>query len=73
MTEPTRANAANRPRLSWTNRARIMLVLAPVLLPLTLLLSAVYALGPAAKAWWWHAAFRDELCDWYRLVYRVAR
>jgi hypothetical protein len=66
-------SAAKAPRLSYTNRARIILALTPILFPLSMVWSAIYALGPAAKSWWWHAGFKDEARDWYRSVYRVAR
>lgn len=60
---------------SATTRARIVLALMPLILPLNFLWWIVCAFGAAGQTWWETFRFgaRDTLRFWYREVYRPAR
>jgi hypothetical protein len=61
--------------LSATNRARVVLMLAPVVVPLSVAWWIVCAFGAAGQAWWetFRYGLSDTLRFWYRYVYRPAR
>lgn len=68
-------DAASKPRVSYTNRARIALVLTPLWLPLTLVWWVACSFGAAASAWWETLSYGagDTWRLFYRQVYRVSR
>jgi hypothetical protein len=61
--------------ISATARARIVLALTPLLVPVSLLWWLVCAFGAAGQAWWetFSLGARDTFRFWYRDVYRPAR
>lgn len=61
-------NAARKPRVSYTNRARLALLLTPIWLPLTLLWWIACSFGAAASEWW--ETFSYGVADTRRLLYR---
>ena len=73
---PDRApDHAKSRRLTYTSRARFLLVIAPVWIPAALAADALYALISGARrfgeSFGW--AVRSTGRFWYRDVYRVAR
>lgn len=59
-------------KLSYTNRARVLVALSPIFLPLILLEALPYAIWRAVGQFWWYADFSGALRLWYRNVWRVA-
>lgn len=56
-----------------TNRARVLLLLTPIILPLAFLVDGLGAIPYALKEWWSVSGWNTTAIEWYRDVYRPAR
>lgn len=66
---------SKRRRISYTNEARLRLLLTPIIWPVLLLLTTLIALDEAARrfAMTWWSVVCDDVTYIYRKVYRPAR